>query len=78
MPIANNQQPKPKRDTSKDIYNHVQGKLYNPTVSHDIKQNITRGRPPATNKGHEMFIQAQQTFDQAHSFKPAINKDYKG
>lgn len=59
-PRANNEQPKSKaRDTSKDMYNHVQGKLYNPTVSHDIKQNIERGRPPATNKGQEIFHQAQ-------------------
>lgn len=39
-----------------------------------MKQNIERGRPPATNKGMELVHQAQQNYQQQHSFKPQINK----
>lgn len=54
-----------KRDTrvqSKDkpikknpAYEHVQPKLYNATVSHDIKQNAILGRPPTTGKAKEII-----------------------
>ena len=60
------------------IYDHVQAKLYNPTVTHDIKQTIAQGKPPMTQKAMEIQMQAQQNFARDHSFKPQINNDYKG
>ena len=65
---------KPKKNP---IYDHVQPKLYNATVSHDIKQTISKGKPPMTNKAQEIYSQAQQNFNQQHSFKPQINHGFK-
>lgn len=31
-------------------YDHVQPKLYNATVSHDMKQAVSKGKPPTTGK----------------------------
>ena len=65
------------KPSSNPLYDHVQPKLYNATVSHDIKQTMNIGRPPTTNKAQEILQQANNTFQRDHSFKPKINQTYK-
>ena len=56
-------------ETSKDIYpkknkqyDYVQTKLYSATISHDIKQTVSKGKPPMTGKAQEILNQAEATF----------------
>lgn len=58
-------------------YNHVQPKLYNATISHDIKSNMAKGKPPTNNKAQNMMYQADREFENNHTFQPAINNKFK-
>ena len=55
----------------------MQPKLYNPTISHDLKQNVAKGRPPTHNKAQEIHSQSETAFRQQHTFQPEINKTFR-
>lgn len=58
-------------------YEHVQSKLYNPTVSHEMKRTSSRSRGIVQAKANQIKQQREEEFKNEHSFQPQINKNYK-